>query len=124
MELDLRRVSHTYWLKCAEPNVQSERADFDARCSDPFQYLLRKVKSGRGRCGRSTLSRIDRLISLTIECPVTAVNVRGQRRVADRIEALFEVRHRCESQYPFTALPHTHDVGVEICAISVGKLDS
>ncbi len=124
MKFDLRCVCHVYGLKCAKSNVQGYGADFDACCPDPRKDFRRKVQPcSRRRC-RPTLSRINRLISLAIERPIIAANVRRQRRVADRIEPPFKVRHRCKSQYPFTALPRVHDLDMEVCVIPTGKLDS
>ena len=39
----------------------------------------------------------------------------------DRVEASIEVCHRCESQYPFPALPSVHDLGVKVCIVRTAK---
>ncbi len=76
MQPDLRCVCDLHRPKCSEPDVQGDRTDFDAGFPDPRKDLRREVQACGRRRRRAPLSRVDRLISIAIECPVAAANVR------------------------------------------------
>jgi hypothetical protein len=124
VQRDLRRVCDSHGLKGTEPNVQGDRADYDAHCANPIENLRRKVQSRGGRGRRATLPRVDRLVSLAVERRVIAMNVRGQWHVSECIQSLIEISYRGKAQRPLSTLAGRDDVGVKSRILRTRKLDS
>src|ERR1700758_1892628 len=108
MQLDLSRICDSHWLKRAEPDVQRYRADPYASCPNLCQDFRGKVQPCSWCCCGAPLLCIDCLISLTIQWPVIAVNVRGQRHVSERIQDSVEICHARESKRALPALAGRH----------------
>jgi hypothetical protein len=86
-----------------------------------MEDLRRKVQSCSGRGRRAALPRVDRLIALAIERPVTAMDVGRQGHVSECIKASIEVRNGREAQRPFAAIAGGHNLCLKSGTAGVGE---
>ncbi len=124
VQYDLCGICHAHRLKCTEADVKRYGADCCARCPDLLEHLRRKVQSCRRRCRRAALPRVNRLISLTIECPVIAMDVWRQRHMSECIEAAVEIRHWRKAQRPLTAFSSGHNLRMKSGIVAATKLNA
>src|SRR5215471_15795590 len=91
-------------LEGSQADMQRNLGGFNTASANAFKDLRREVQSGCRRGNRSTFSRVDCLISVTVGWVVGPRDVGRQRHMADFFQHSKKIVYRFKTQSPLAEL--------------------
>ena len=113
VETDVFDVFSADRLEGAEADVEGDGFDLNAAGAELFEDFGSKVEAGGGSGGGAELVGEDGLVALAIVSGIVAVDVWGQRHVADAIENSAKVFGGREAESAFAVFGGSDDFGFQ-----------
>src|SRR5205823_6368903 len=98
------------WFESAGADVEDDIGALHSLCLQPLEQLGCEVQPGGWRRDRSTLPRVNSLISLGVARLVSARDVRGKRDMTVLLDRIFYRHLRVQLHHAGAALRHRQNL--------------